>query len=109
MRLVQKNLKHTGYAVLTVHKKHEYVEVTPLFTADYLLEGEEIRKGLEEELKIPVSLTHVYSADGFVAIKELQDFKQKYGALPRNCVEEIRTGFRSGDGLTQSLPRFVYK
>ena len=39
--------------------------------------------------------------------KELQDFKQKYGALPRNYVEEIRTGFRSGDGLTQSLPRFV--
>ena len=109
MRLVQKNLKHTGYAVLTVHAERQYIEVAPLFTADYLLEGESTRKFLEEELKVPVNLTHVYSVDGFTAIKELQEFQQKYGALPRNYVEEIRTGFRNGDGLVQFLPRFVYK
>lgn len=110
MRLVQKNLKHTGYAILEVQDEDgSYTQIEPLFTGDFLLESEGLRKSLEECLKVPVKLLTIYGSNTILALEKLKEFKEKYGVLPRNYTEEIRTGFQNADGLTQSYPRFVYK
>lgn len=110
MRLVQKSLKHTGYAVLKIlTNSSNYIKIVPLFTNDYLIEGNEVEKEIESELGINASLIGIYAVDLLCPLHDLRAFKQKYNALPRNYVEEIRTGFSNASGLTQSLPRFVYK
>ena len=109
MRLVQKSLKHTGYAVLKIlTNSSNYFKIAPLFTNDYLIEGNEVKKEVQK-LGINASLIGIYAVDLMCPLHDLREFKQKYNALPRNYVEEIRTGFSNASGLTQSLPRFVYK
>ena len=110
MRLIQKSLKHVGYAILEVqNEESSNSQMEPLFTNDVLLESEELRKELEKSLRTPVKLKAVYVSNIELPLQQLKEFKQKYGSLPRNYTEEIRTGFQHGDGLTQYYPRFVYK
>ena len=97
MRLVQTNMKHKGYALLEVKSAEgPYIGLVPLFTTDYLIESEEMRKSLQEELGVQVILDCIYVSDITDSVQKLKEFKQKYNALPRNYVEEIRTGFQNG-------------
>ena len=110
MRLVQTNMKHKGYALFRIRgTKKNYVERVPLFTTDYILESEEVRNSLQKELEVQVTLDSIYISDITSSMQKLKEFQQKYNSLPRNYVEEVRTGFQNGAGLLQSLPRFVYK
>ena len=110
MRLVQKNLRHTGYAILEVQNEDGCSKlIEPLFTEDFLLESTELREELEKNLGVSVKLLDIYGANIDLPLQQLKEFKQNYGALPRNYTEEIRTGFQHGDGLTQYYPRFIYK
>ena len=111
MRLIQKNLKHTGYVLLLIRKDRgeRYLEAFPLFTKDFIYESETIRSLQQEMLGCIVDIDAIYVSDITKPLLDLKEFRKKYNALPRNYVEEIRTGFTNGSGLTQTLPRFVYK
>lgn len=103
MRLIQKNLKHKGYAVFT----GQNTILVPLFTDDYLLEANTFLDSYEKEGEL--SLSAIYVSDTTASMVRIKEFKERYNTIPRNYVEEIRTGFQNGAGLTQTLPRFVYK
>ena len=103
MRLVQRNLKHTGYAIF---KNKEGVEETlPTFSNDPLREATFLEKK-NNRILIKVYGTSIIMKDVLTQIKE---YKEKYGAIPQDLTEELRTGFRSAGELQQSYPRYYYK
>ena len=103
MRLVQRNLKHTGYAIFK--NKEEVEETLPTFSNDPLREATFLEKKNNRVL-IKVYGTSVMMKDVLIQIKE---YKEKYGVIPQDLTEELRTGFRSMGGLQQSYPRYYYK
>lgn len=103
MRLVQRSLKHTGYAVFRNNEGME--EVLPTFSNDPLREATFLEKKNNRVL-IKVYGRSVIMKDILAQIKE---YKEKYGIIPQDLTEELRTGFRSMGGLQQSYPRYYYK
>ena len=110
MRLVQKHAFHTGYAILEINEGNKkYKEVVPTFTKDYLIEAEEIEATYRMN-GIDATLSQVFAVESVVSIvRKIQEFKGKYGVVPQNYTEELRTGFSNCDGLLQTLPRYLYK
>ena len=96
MRLVQKSLLHTGYFVL------DDGEIYPAFTDDLINEGMQ-----------QIFSKHIQRIYGVVDLKRLihiiKEFKELYGIIPQNLVEELRTGFPTCGELKQSHNLFIYK
>ena len=109
MRLVQKHLSHTGYAILEVREKEGIRELlVPMFTNDLLLESCELESALHDQ-GLDVTLSKVFAVNIDGVLQSIKEFKEKYGALPRNFTEYLRTGFINNGELVQSLFRYVYK
>ena len=103
MRLFQKNLRHTGYAI---YKNEDGIEETiPTFTNDLFTEARFLGKQHKK------SLVGVYGARIIMkdVTEEIKKYKEKYGIIPQDLTEELRTGFQSNNFLTQSYPRYYYK
>lgn len=95
MRLVQRSLLHTGYIVL------EDSSILPTFGPDVLSEAYYNHGELH--------IKRVYSvADFNDLLTQIKSFKNTYGIIPQNVTEELRTGLKNGDGLSQTLPKFCY-
>lgn len=103
MRLVQKNLKHTGYAVFKNKEGEE--ETLPTFSNDPLREATFL------ERKNDRILIKVYGSSVIMknVLSQIKEYKEKYGVIPQDLTEELRTGFSSVSGLQQSYPRYYYK
>ena len=101
-RLVQKNIKHTGYAILTDNLGNE--KILPTFSKDLIWESMELETS-------SFKLTGIYGARSIMpTIMELiKEFKEKYGIVPQNHTTELRTGFQNSIDLYQSDKRFCYK
>ena len=100
MRLVQKNLRHTGYAIFRDKKGIE--EILPTFSKDPLREATFLEKNNKRVL-IGVYGARVIMQDVLEGIKR---YKEKYGIIPQSLTEELRTGFVSTHDLQQSYPRY---
>ena len=102
MRLVQKSLKHTGYAVFKNSTGTQ--ETLPTFSNDPLREA----TFLEEKGRV---LTGIYGTSVIMkkVLEEIKRHKSKYGIIPQDLTEELRTGFRSSKDLQQSYPRYYYR
>ena len=96
MRLVQKSLLHTGYMIF------EDDSVGPIFSPHVIAEA-------YYNSNKPNPVKKVYAVanleDLLVKIKTI---KKSYGIIPQNYTEELRTGFRNGDGLSQTHSKFCY-
>ena len=96
MRLVQKSLLHSGYFVL------DDGEIYPAFTDDVINEG--MQQTFSE---------HIRKIYGVIDLKkvlyDIKKFKELYGTIPQNLVEELRTGFSTCGELKQSHNLFIYK
>ena len=103
MRLVQKNLRHTGYAIF--RNKDGSEEIIPTFTNDTFTEARLIKKQYKKSL-VGIYGTRVIMKD---VLEEIKKYKEKYGIIPQDLVEELRTGFISNSSLTQAYPRYYYK
>lgn len=95
MRLVQKSLLHTGYIILEDNSIFPAFGPNVLAEAYYTEGGRRVKK--------------VYAvADFNELLEKIKEFKEKYGVIPQNFTEELRTGLKDGDGLSQTHPRFCY-
>ena len=103
MRLVQKNLRHTGYAIFRDQDGAE--EVIPTFTNDIFTEARILKKQYKKNL-VGVYGARILMED---VLEEIKRFKEEHGVTPQDLVEELRTGFISNRSLTQSYPRYYYK
>ena len=103
MRLVHKNLRHTGYAIFRDQNGVE--EIIPTFTNDTFTEARILKKQYKKNL-VGVYGARVLMED---VLKGIKRFKKEHGVIPQDLVEELRTGFTSNKSLTQSYPRYYYK
>lgn len=103
MRLVQRNLKHTGYAIF--RNKEGTEEILPTFSKDPLREAGFLEKK-NNRLLVKLYGTSVIMED---VLEQIKRYKEKYGVIPQDLTEELRTGFSSRGGLQQSYPRYYYK
>ena len=103
MRLVHKNLRHTGYAIFK--DKNGVEEIVPMFTNDLLEESTFL------ENKYGKDVVGVYGARILMEdlLEGIKRFKKTHGIIPQNLVEELRTGFVSNRFLTQTYPKYYYK
>lgn len=101
MRLIQKSFLHTGYFVLKTG------EIRPAFSSDLVEEA--MRHPFSKDVKGIYGTFMNDRSQLEYMIKFIKKFKEKYGVIPQNCTEELRTGFFNNGELTQTLPRFCYK
>ena len=90
MRLVQKNLAHTGYAIF------EDGRIIPCFTDNIL---EEVRNKVNKGTPTGIYATNKDMVH--VLMNHINYYKEVYGVVPQNYVAELRTGFNNGCGLHQ--------
>ena len=96
MRLVQKSLLHTGYFVL------DNGEIYPAFTDDIVREG--MQQPFSKRIKRIYGVIKLQRL-----VYDIKKFKELYGIVPQNIVEELRTGFSTCGELKQSHNLFIYK
>ena len=96
MRLVHKNLRHTGYIIV------EGGGIIPAFTQDLLNEAKMVTNK---------RIKGVYGAQVIMkeTLSSIKKYYKDHKIVPQDLTEELRTGFSSGRGLTQSYPRYYYK
>ena len=102
-RLVHKNIRHTGYAILE-DLRNGGEKILPTFTKNLIDES--------MQLETPgYTLRGIYGARLFMplTLKEIQEFKKKHGIIPQNYTEELRTGFYNSRDLYQTHMKFCYK
>ena len=98
MKLVKKNMYHTGYFLLDDGMMY------PSFTKDLVHEG---KSSAYSKKIIAVFGTNEDSIPQLLS--NIKFFKKKYGIVPQNYVAELRTGFNNGNNLTQYHNTFLYK
>lgn len=101
MRLTQKSFLHTGYFIL------DNGEVHPAFTDDLVEEA--MRHPLSKRIKKIYGVIGTTFTELQPLAQEIKEFKEKYGIIPQDKTEQLRTGFSNSAGLAQSLPRYCYK
>ena len=99
MRLVQKSLLHTGYFIT------QDENIIPSFTNDLVTEA--MMHPKRSSIK---SMYGVLRKDEISYLcTQIRNFRRKYGIIPQNLTEFIRTGFATKGNLKQAHNRFIYK
>ena len=103
MRLVHKNIRHTGYIIAEYGSGD--VKILPAFSNDLLTEAKFLKIGQKFELR------GLYGSQLLMKekLEKIKEYFKKYGVIPQDLTEELRTGFENGRGLTQSYPRCYYR
>ena len=103
MRLIHKNLRHTGYIIAEYDNGD--VKILPAFSDYILTESQFLKRDQKFKLK------GLYGAQLIMKekLESIQEYFNEHGVIPQDLTEELRTGFENGRGLTQSYPRYYYK
>lgn len=99
MRLVLKSMLHTGYFIL------DDGTFVPAFTTDLVHEG--MLKPFKGKIK-KIFGANTESDYNYIRT-DIKRFKNAYGIVPQNRVDELRTGFWSNTEHKQTHELFKYK
>ena len=94
MKLFQRSLLHTGYFIL------KDGTIKPAFSADLMKEGMN---------KYGDQVSSMYGTNEHrlpVICEQIREFKEKYGVIPRELMDSLRTGFDNSKYLYQSKYNF---
>lgn len=98
MRLVKRNMYHTGYFFMNDGR------LIPSFTQDLIFEGKQRPDSKEIVAVFKTNEDNISSL-----LFKINHFKTKYGIIPQNYVSELRTGFNQSGSLTQYHNTFLYR